>query len=389
MADKIKFELPKFLLYSDNTYVSPSTLPVGPTSKGPNLARGREEYNKGNYTDSDAQAYAKKISGKAEIISPEFDFISAIGLGGLKHFLFKFPEKGSQLFIKNNKIKTNIAKDVIKSSYNNSKGILDGIDIPFYAKPNSPIEQSKQYTIKRAKSGYLKNQYNKNWDDKIEGTNHTYGEYIKDSFSPIPYNDDIKIQNRFNKYRFTLKNKEEPYVINAKYGETSGKGYVAVTNKSSPGKFKFNKHSKQSLVSHEVNHLLDRLHFKNRNPIGFEDKSTLLNKLSNDKYKNLKGVRDFSSEEMEEYITRAINNDYFLSPTELSARGTQIKNYFGLTDSSQEITGDMLRYAAKHYIKDTGIDNNMKEFFISIKDFDEAAKWLSENSLKEGGKLNE
>lgn len=384
-----KFKLKDFILPSDNTLISPSTLPIGPVSKGPNLARGREEYNKGNYTDSDAQAYAKKISGKAEITSPEFDFISAIGLGGLKHFLFKLPEKGSQLLIKNNKVKTNITKDVIKSSYNNSRGILDEINIPSYAKSNSPIEQSKQYTIKRAKSGYLKNQYNKNWDDKIEGTDHTYGEYIKDSFSPIQYDDNIKIQDRFNKYHFTLKNKEEPYAVNAKYGETSGKGYVAITNKSSPSEFKFNKHSKQSLVSHEVNHLLDRLHFKNRSPIGFEDKSTLLNKLSNNKYKDLKGVKDFSSEEIEEYITRVMNNDYFLNPTELSARGTQIKNYFGLIDSKQEITGDMLRYAAKHYIKDTGIDNNMREFFISIKDFDKAAKWLSENSLKEGGKLNE
>lgn len=84
MADKFKFK--DFILPPDNTLISLSTLPVGPVSKGPNLDRGREEYNKGNYTDSDAQAYAKKISGKTEIISPEFDFISAIGLGGLKHF---------------------------------------------------------------------------------------------------------------------------------------------------------------------------------------------------------------------------------------------------------------------------------------------------------------
>lgn len=43
----------------------------------------------------------------------------------------------------------------------------------------------------------------------------------------------------------------------------------------------------------------------------------------------------------------------------------------------QEITEDMLRYAAKNYIKDTGMDNNMTEFFKSIVDWKEAAKWLS------------
>ena len=37
----------------------------------------------------------------------------------------------------------------------------------------------------------------------------------------------------------------------------------------------------------------------------------------------------------------------------------------------------MLRYAAKNYIKDTGMDNNMTEFFKSIVDWKEAAKWLS------------
>lgn len=56
---------------------------------------------------------------------------------------------------------------------------------------------------------------------------------------------------------------------------------------------------------------------------------------------------------------------------------TQIKDYYGLSSPDQEITEDMLRYAAKNYIKDTGMDNNMTEFFKSIVDWKEAAKWLS------------
>lgn len=47
----------------------------------------------------------------------------------------------------------------------------------------------------------------------------------------------------------------------------------------------------------------------------------------------------------------------------------------------------MLKYACKNYIKDTGIDNDMIEFFSSISDFDKAAKWLSKNSYEEGGKI--
>lgn len=70
--------------------------------------------------------------------------------------------------------------------------------------------------------------------------------------------------------------------------------------------------------------------------------------------------------------------------TELTGRGTQIKDYYGLSSPDQEITEDMLRYAAKNYIKDTGMDNNMTEFFKSIVDWKEAAKWLSKWSTMIG-----
>ena len=71
--------------------------------------------------------------------------------------------------------------------------------------------------------------------------------------------------------------------------------------------------------------------------------------------------------------------------TEVSARGTQLKNYFGLTDDSQEFTEDMLRYAAQHYIEDTGIDNNMSEFFASITDYKKLAEWINKHSLVSAG----
>lgn len=65
--------------------------------------------------------------------------------------------------------------------------------------------------------------------------------------------------------------------------------------------------------------------------------------------------------------------------TELSARGSQLKDYFGLR-KDEELTEDMLRYAKENYIKDTGLDNNMSEFFNLINDFKNAAKWLDKHA---------
>jgi hypothetical protein len=82
------------------------------------------------------------------------------------------------------------------------------------------------------------------------------------------------------------------------------------------------------------------------------------------------------------------HQDYFFKDgyTELVARGTQLKNYFGLK-GGEPITEDMLKYAAKHYVKDTGLDNNMTQFFSGIKDWKGVAEWLSKYSLKNGGKF--
>lgn len=64
----------------------------------------------------------------------------------------------------------------------------------------------------------------------------------------------------------------------------------------------------------------------------------------------------------------------------MAARGTQIKNYFGLTDDAQEVTPEMLEYAARNYLKDYGYDNEMKEYFESISDYKKAAKWITDHA---------
>lgn len=71
---------------------------------------------------------------------------------------------------------------------------------------------------------------------------------------------------------------------------------------------------------------------------------------------------------------------YLSDPDEWLARGTQIKNYFGLKEG-EELTGDMLKYAAKNMTKDRGYDNNLTLFFNGIKDYDKMAKYLSKYAL--------
>ena len=72
-----------------------------------------------------------------------------------------------------------------------------------------------------------------------------------------------------------------------------------------------------------------------------------------------------------------------LKPVEdLAARGTQIKNYYGLNEGNQDITPAMWEYARRNYVKDTGINNNMTEWLNSVDERDIIAftKWLSKHS---------
>lgn len=66
--------------------------------------------------------------------------------------------------------------------------------------------------------------------------------------------------------------------------------------------------------------------------------------------------------------------------TELSARGSQIKDWLGFNKSNQNITEYDLKNAAQNYIKETGMNNKMSQFFNSISDYKQAAEWLSKYS---------
>ena len=77
-------------------------------------------------------------------------------------------------------------------------------------------------------------------------------------------------------------------------------------------------------------------------------------------------------------------DEYMNNPLELLARGSQIKDYFGLTNSKQKVTPEMLKYFSRHYAFDV-FDNDMTNFVKGIKDWDKAAKWISEYPTVYGG----
>ena len=104
-----------------------------------------------------------------------------------------------------------------------------------------------------------------------------------------------------------------------------------------------------------------------------------------DEFSYLESVDDFFTSSHLPYDVKY----YIESPQEILARGNQIKNYFGLSKADDVVTGDMLKYAAKHYVDDTGMDNNMTQFFSGITDWDKMADFITKYSYKTGGKLNQ
>ena len=120
-------------------------------------------------------------------------------------------------------------------------------------------------------------------------------------------------------------------------------------------------------LSHEYNHALRNIYFKNRGSDVISKESPFFKKQAFD-YRHLPKS----------------SRDYLDNFTEIEARGTQLKNYF----DTDVLTPDMLKYASQHYVPDTGFDNNMYQFFSGIKDWDKAAEYLTKYSLKNGGKLN-
>jgi hypothetical protein len=66
----------------------------------------------------------------------------------------------------------------------------------------------------------------------------------------------------------------------------------------------------------------------------------------------------------EKEVQRRIT-DYLRVPMEIAERMSQLKNYFGMK-SNEKFTKEHLDYAHIHYLRDTGLDNEMTQFFQAI-----------------------
>lgn len=246
------------------------------------------------------------------------------------------------------------AKRATKKLSQRDKELLGSL--PEYAKPASPIGEAWENHKKRLFSGA----YERLTGERLRMKN---GEPDPDMLDTNIYDwDDPKV---FRDAKYFLGDEYSDDEIREIIDEISGYGVLNGNIIRSKNVDEFidlflegnpnisNKDVENFIKSHEVEH---KIHF----PDSGADKSGFdLNKIDDDE------VKDYFKE------------DHF---TEMAARGTQIKNYFGLTDDAQEVTPEMLEYAARNYLKDYGYDNEMKEYFKSISDYKKAAKWITDHA---------
>ena len=234
--------------------------------------------------------------------------------------------------------------------------------LPDYATPNSPKEPLDLHSDRLIKGGFDNIPATVNGKTKFRVGRNAWDYRSPSQFYNVHYYDrepqqyldnmvqDMHVVNDENPADLLYKVANYAKDTDAQATASSGNIYIG-----KDGMFKiFNEYGGNTknirrVISHEVDHAI---HIPAEPPRGFDTG----------------------------YIDKHISQPGYFSNkngTELAARGSQLKDYYGLDDPNQEITEDMLRYAAENYVKDTKLDNNMGLFFKSITDWKEAAKWLS------------
>lgn len=234
--------------------------------------------------------------------------------------------------------------------------------LPDYATPNSPKEPLDLHSDRLIKGGFDNIPATVNGKTKFRVGRNAWDYRSPSQFYNVHYYDrepqqyldnmvqDMHVVNDENPADLLYKVANYAKDTDAQATASSGNIYIG-----KDGMFKiFNEYGGnpkniRRVISHEVDHAI---HIPAEPPRGFDTG----------------------------YIDKHISQPGYFSNkngTELAARGSQLKDYYGLDDPNQEITEDMLRYAAENYVKDTKLDNNMGLFFESITDWKEAAKWLS------------
>lgn len=234
--------------------------------------------------------------------------------------------------------------------------------LPDYATPNSPKEPLDLHSDRLIKGGFDNIPATVNGKTKFRVGRNAWDYRSPSQFYNVHYYDrepqqyldnmvqDMHVVNDENPVDLLYEAANSAKDTDAQATASSGNIYIG-----KDGMFKiFNEYGGnpkniRRVISHEVDHAI---HIPAEPPRGFDTGYI-------DKHTSQPGY--FSNK----------------NGTELAARGSQLKDYYGLDDPNQEITEDMLQYAAENYVKDTKLDNNMGLFFKSITDWKEAAKWLS------------
>lgn len=245
--------------------------------------------------------------------------------------------------------------------------------LPDYATPNSPKEPLDLHSDRLIKGGFDNIPATVNGKTKFRVGRNAWDYRSPSQFYNVHYYDrepqqyldnmvqDMHVVNDENPADLLYKVANYAKDTDAQATASSGNIYIG-----KDGMFKiFNEYGGnpkniRRVISHEVDHAI---HIPAEPPRGFDTG----------------------------YIDKHISQPGYFSNkngTELAARGSQLKDYYGLDDPNQEITEDMLRYAAENYVKDTKLDNNMGLFFKSITDWKEAAKWLSKYATIAGVTIN-
>ena len=300
-----------------------------------------------------------------EIVSPEFDALTSLaGIRFVKNLV-----KPNRNIVRKAATSINTPVDVVNSNMDDIRRAYFQKTLPDYVTPNTPKQKAREITQTRLKSMFwdsdlpldedirdikkigttgltrrIFNFYRDKHDNPIVGlldaAFNTPFDRLGILAQPSPYfvADDEIFKNTlgYNMYKFIEKLRKRPY-------------------------FTYEKDDIDNIIAHEWQHVLDNIYRYHLRDLLVDGK-----------------IPGFNNDAREYFI-----GNY---GTELAARGTQLKNYFGITDSYlQKITPDMLKYAKEFYVKDTGLDNNMTEFFEGITDYDEFAKWLSKAAYSKGG----
>lgn len=309
-------------------WVSPSTLDKRRATRN---WIGQLDRAKGNYLTSAAQDYTKNTSGQVESVSPEFDFLGGLGISWLsKKAISKFSPKTVH---KLGKVISDSSKDTDVAPFT--------------------------FHLKRLKAGSYKNIDNTN---KIKDIKTDYRAF--DVSNEKDLNEISRILGTDNKSFLDWYNKPDNYGVEF---ISNGKNRNVIVYNSLD-----EKHVKELpyAISHEYNHLL-------HSASGY----------------TIKEAPDLRSyEEFLEYCTKVHPKwrvsdvkrvyNYFTEKgfTEVSSRGTQVKDFLKKVDDSA-ITPEEFIKASEEYITKTGMNNNMDDFFFLIsKNPNYNAKWLSKYS---------